>query len=53
MGDPIPHRCGHLLVRKSLAPFAEGQVGGQDQAGALVQFADQLKQQGSTAFGKR
>ena len=52
MGDPIQHRCGHLLVRKHLAPFAEGQVGGQDQAGALVQLTEQVEQQGATAFGK-
>ncbi len=53
MGDPIQHRRHHLLIRKYLAPFAEGQVGGQDQAGALVQLADQVKQQGASAFGKR
>lgn len=44
MGDPIQHRRRHLLIRKYLAPFAEGQVGGQDKAGALVTPCDNLEE---------
>ena len=47
MGDPIQHGRRHLLIRKYLAPFTEGQIGGQDQAGALVPLADQVKPQGT------
>lgn len=38
--DPIPHRRSHLLIRKYLDPFTEGQIGGQEQAGALAQLTD-------------
>lgn len=51
--DPIPHRRSHLLIRKYLAPFTEDQIGGQVQAGALAQLAEQMKLQGASAFGKR
>ena len=49
----ISHRCvrrsnedgGHLGVAEHGAPFAEGQVGGDDQRDALVEFADQMEQE--------
>jgi hypothetical protein len=45
VGDAIQQRGGHLGVAEHLPPFGEGQVGGDDQAGALVEFADQVEQQ--------
>jgi hypothetical protein len=36
MGEPIEERGGHLRVAEDGGPLAEAQVGGDDDAGALV-----------------
>jgi hypothetical protein len=41
VGESIEQRGGHLGVAKDCGPFAEAKVGGDDDAGALVQFAQQ------------
>ena len=45
MGQPIEQRGGHLGVAEDGGPFAEGEVGGDDDRGALVEAADQVEQQ--------
>ncbi len=41
----IEERGGHLGVAEDGGPFAEGQVGGDDDRGALVEPADEVEQQ--------
>src|SRR5215470_12596027 len=45
MGQAVEQRGGHLGVAKDARPFAEGQIGRDDDRGALVEPADQMKQQ--------
>ena len=45
MGDAIEQGRGHLGIAKHSHPFGEGQVGGDDQRGFLVELADQMEQQ--------
>jgi hypothetical protein len=47
MGQPIEQRGCHLGVAKDGSPFAEAEVGGDDDAGALVEGAQQMEQQRS------
>jgi hypothetical protein len=42
MGEPIKQRGGHLGIAEHGAPFAEGQVRGDDEGDALVELADQM-----------
>ena len=43
MGEAIEQGGGHLCVAKNAGPFAEAQVGGDDDAGALVEFAEKME----------
>ena len=45
VGEAIEQRCGHLGVAEDAWPFTEGEVGGDDDGGALVEAADQVEQQ--------
>ena len=45
MGEAIKQRGGHLGVPEDAGPFAEGEVGGDDDGCAFVKFADQVEQQ--------
>ncbi len=45
MGEAIEERRCHFGVAKNSAPFAESQVCGDDDAGAFVEFAQQVKEQ--------
>jgi hypothetical protein len=42
---PVEQRRGHFGVAKDARPFAESEDGGEDDRGALVEPADQVKQQ--------
>jgi len=42
---PIEQGGGHLGIAEHLGPLAEAEVGGYDNAGALVEFAEQMEQQ--------
>ena len=53
MGEPIEQGRRHLGVTKDVAPLAEAQVGGDDHAGPLVEFAEQVEQQGTTRGAER
>ena len=37
VGQPVEQCGGHLEIAKDLPPFAESEIGGDDQAGLLVQ----------------
>ena len=45
MGQAIEQGRGHFSVTKHGGPFAEAQVGGNHDAGALVKLAEKLEQQ--------
>ena len=45
VGEPVEQGRGHLGVAKHARPFAEGEIGGDDDRGALVEPADQMKEQ--------
>ena len=53
MGDAVEQCGGHLEIAKDLPPFAEGEIGGDDQAGLLVEAADEVEEQSAAGFGKR
>ena len=44
MGEPVEERGGHLGIAEHAGPFAEAQVRGDDDAGAFVEFAQQMEQ---------
>jgi len=41
--DPIQQRGGHLCIAEHRHPFTELEIGGDDDAGRLIQLADQMK----------
>lgn len=45
MGEPIEQRRRHLGVAEHGGPFAERQVGGDDDRGVFVESADEVEQQ--------
>ena len=45
VGEPVEERCGHLGVAEDRGPFAEGEVGGDDDRGALVETADEVEEE--------
>ena len=45
MGEAVEQGGGHLGVAEHGGPSAEGEVGGDDDRGALVEAADQVEQQ--------
>lgn len=53
MRQPIQQRCCSLGITEYMAPFREGQVGSDNDAGAPVDFGQQMKQQGTARLGKR
>ena len=45
MGKAIEQGGGHLGIAEHGGPFAEAQVGGDDDTGALIELAQQVEQQ--------
>ena len=45
MGEAVEQGRGHLGVTEYAGPFAEAEVGGDDDAGALVEFGEQVEEQ--------
>jgi hypothetical protein len=43
--EPVEQRGGHLGITEHLGPFAEAEIGGDDDAGALVELGEQVEQQ--------
>ena len=52
VGDAVDDGFGEAGVGEDLGPFAEGQVGGDDQAAAFVALADDLEDELGGAFGQ-
>ena len=53
VGQAVEERGGHFPVVEDLGPFTEGEVGGDDQAGALVEFAQEMEQQCAAGLRER
>lgn len=53
MGEAIEERGRHLGVAEHAGPFAEAEVGGDNDAGALVEFAQQMEQQSAARCAER
>jgi hypothetical protein len=51
MGEAIKQSGGHLGVPEDGGPFAEGEVGGDDDGRALVKFADEVEQELAASLG--
>ena len=45
MGEAVEQSRGHLGITKDRGSFAEAEVRGYDDAGAFVEFAQQVEQQ--------
>jgi hypothetical protein len=45
MGGADQQRGRHLGIAEDAGPFAEAQVGGDHDAGAFIQLAEQMEQQ--------
>src|SRR3954465_438658 len=53
MSEAIEKRRGHLGVAgEDTRPFAEGEVGGDDDRGALVEPRDQMEEQLAAGLGE-
>ena len=52
MGEAIQQGGGHLCIAEDASPFAKAQVGGDHDAGALVEFAEQVEQQRATRWAE-
>jgi hypothetical protein len=52
MGQPVEQRGGHLGVAEHARPFAEGEIGGDDDGGALIKAADEVEEKLSTGLGE-
>ena len=52
VSETIEQRCGHLGVAEDARPFAEGEIGGDDDRGALIEAADQVEQQLATGLSE-
>ena len=45
VGEPVEQGRGHFGVAKDIRPFAEGEIGGDDDRSALIEATDQVEQQ--------
>jgi hypothetical protein len=52
MGESIEQRGGHLRIAEDARPFAEREVGRDDDRGALVEATDQVEQQLPAGLGE-
>ena len=53
MREAIEQRSRHLGIAEDARPFAEAQVGGDDDAGPLVELAQQVEEQRATGRAER
>src|ERR1700745_2716038 len=53
MSQPLEQRRGHLGVAEDGRPFAEGEVGGDDDRGTLVEPADEVEQELTAGLSER
>ncbi len=52
MGEAVEQSAGEPLGAEHLDPVLKGQIGGDNEAGALVSAADHVEEQFGTGFGK-
>ena len=52
MREPVEQRRCHLGIPEYAPPFREAQVGCDDQTGALVELAYEVKQQSATRLAE-
>ena len=52
MGEAVEQRGRHLRIAEHARPFAEGEIGGDDDRGALVEPADEMEQQLPAGLGE-
>ena len=52
VGEPVNDRLGEAGVGEDFRPFAEGEVGGHDQAAAFVAFGEDLEDELGGAVGQ-
>ena len=45
MGEAVEQGGGHFGITEDGSPFAEAEIGGDDDAGALVEFAQEVEEQ--------
>ena len=53
VGEPVEERGGHLGIAEDGRPFAEGEVGRDEDRYPLVQLADQMEQELAAGLGER
>ena len=53
MGEAVEQGGGHLCIAEDRGPFAEAEVGGDDDAGAFVELAQQVEEQGAAGCAER
>src|SRR5271165_4737554 len=53
MGEAIEERRGHLWVSEHARPFTEGEIGGEEDRGALVEPADEVEEKLAAGLGER
>src|SRR5664279_1653522 len=53
MSEPVEQRRRHLGVAEYGGPFAEAEIGGDDDAGALIELAQQMEEQRATRGAER
>ena len=45
MGQAVEQCCGHLGIPEHARPLAEAEIGGDNDAGALVELGEQMEEQ--------
>src|SRR5271166_1925137 len=53
MGEAIEERRGHLWVSEHARPFTEGEIGRDEDRGALVEPADEVEEELAAGLGER
>lgn len=53
MCETIEQCCVHFGIAKDAGPFTEAQVGGDDDAGAFIQFAQKMEEQRAARGAER
>src|SRR5271154_4686064 len=53
VGETIEQRSRHLGVAEHGSPLAEAEIGRDDDAGALIELAQQMKEQSSSGSAER
>ena len=53
VGEPIEQGGRHLGVAKDRRPLTEAEIGGDDDAGALVELAEQMEEQSAARSAER